>query len=211
MDRTEDLAAAKRLVDVPRETWGRLESLVAALDRWQAKTNLVSPATLPVIWTRHVADSLQLLRLAPSAPRTWLDMGSGGGFPGLVVAATLGSESEVHLVESNLKKAAFLREVARTLSAGTVIHAQRAEDVLGRTVASADVVSARALAPLVQLLGLAAPLLKTGALGLFPKGKEAEAELTQAQESWRFKASLHPSLTDPAACIVRIDGFEGPR
>ena len=211
MDRTEDLAAAKRLVDVPRETWGRLESLVAALDRWQAKTNLVSPATLPVIWTRHVADSLQLLRLAPSAPRTWLDMGSGGGFPGLVVAATLGSESEVHLVESNLKKAAFLREVARTLSARTVIHARRAEDVLGQSVTTANVVSARALAPLVQLLGLAAPLLKTGALGLFPKGKEAEAELTQAQESWRFKASLHPSLTDPAACIVRIDGFEGPR
>lgn len=184
---------------------------MAALDRWQAKTNLVSPATLPVIWTRHVADSLQLLRLAPSAPRTWLDMGSGGGFPGLVVAATLGPESQVHLVESNLKKAAFLREVARTLSARTVIHAQRAEDVLGQTVTTADVVSARALAPLVQLLGLAAPLLKTGALGLFPKGKEAEAELTQAQESWRFKASLHPSLTDPAACIVRIDGFEGPR
>ena len=184
---------------------------MAALDRWQAKTNLVSPSTLPVIWTRHVADSLQLLRLAPSGPRTWLDMGSGGGFPGLVVAATLGPESQVHLVESNLKKAAFLREVARTLSARTVVHAQRAEDVLGQTVTTADVVSARALAPLVQLLGLAAPLLKTGALGLFPKGKEAEAELTQAQESWRFKASLHPSLTDPAACIVRIDGFEGPR
>lgn len=211
MDRAADCAAAERLVDVPRETWARLEGLVQALDRWQAKTNLVSPATLPVIWTRHVTDSLQLLRFAPTPFNTWVDIGSGGGFPGLVIAAALGSQGEVHLVESNLKKAAFLREAARDLGGSVHVHSDRAEKVLGRTVTKADVISARALAPLAQLLDLASPLLKTGAIGLFPKGKEAEAELTEAQESWRFKASLHPSLTDPAACIVRIDAFEGPR
>ena len=211
MDRAEDRAAAERLVDVSRETWARLERLVEALDHWQAKTNLVSPATLPVIWTRHVADSLQLLRLAPAQVSAWVDIGSGGGFPGLVVAAALAPEGEVHLVESNLKKAAFLREAARGLGGSARVHADRAEKVLGRAVTEADVISARALAPLAQLLDLASPLLKTGAIGLFPKGKEAEAELTEAQESWRFKASLHPSLTDPAACIVRIDAFEGPR
>jgi 16S rRNA (guanine527-N7)-methyltransferase len=209
-EREADRRKAEQLVDVSRETWARLERLVETLDRWQAKTNLVSPATLPFVWTRHVADSLQLAGLAPRACATWVDLGAGGGFPALPIAAVR-TDCVVHLVESNAKKAAFLREAARAMGAGAVVHAARAEEIAGRTVPEAQVVSARALAPLHVLIELAAPLLKTGAIGLFPKGREAATELTVAEESWRFKASLHQSLTDPEARIVRIEQFEGRR
>ena len=206
--RAADRAAAERLIDVSRETRARFETLVSLLDRWQAKTNLVAPNTLAQVWTRHVADSAQLVALAPAGCRTWVDIGSGGGFPGLIAAAMLAGSATFHLVESNGKKAAFLREAARAMGAPATVHAARVEQVLGTL--SADVVSARALAPLGDLVGLAAPLLKTGATGLFPKGREASAELTQAAESWKFTASLHPSLTDEDARIVRVEAFEGP-
>ena len=204
--RVRDREAAERIVDVSRETWARLERLVAALDRWQKTVNLVAPATLPEVWTRHIADSTQLVACAPGQPKTWVDLGSGAGFPGLVVAAML-DECAVHLVESTAKKAAFLREAARAMGVAVTIHATRAEQAVAAL--HADVVSARALAPLVDLLGLTEPLLKSGAIGLFPKGREAAHELTRAQECWRFTASLRPSLTDPEARIVRIDRFEG--
>jgi 16S rRNA (guanine527-N7)-methyltransferase len=205
--RSDDRKAAERLVNVSRETWVRFERLVAALDRWQPAINLVAPATLPQIWTRHVADSAQLVALAPARPRSWVDLGSGGGFPGLVIAAIVAADCEVHLVESTAKKAAFLREAARAMGVTVTVHAARVEPVAANL--RADVVSARALAPLADLLRLAEPLLKTGASGLFPKGREAAAELTEARKCWRFSASLHPSLTDPEARIVRIDRFEG--
>lgn len=217
LDRSADRAAAGRLVTVSRETSARLDALVALLDRWQVKTNLVSPATLPEIWTRHIADSLQLIALvdrpAPTKaePRVWVDVGSGGGFPALPVAAALGELCRMHLVESNAKKASFLREAARAMGVTAQVHLARAEAVAGPVIAKADVVSARALAPLAALLGLVAPLLKTGAIGLFPKGRDASAELTEAHESWKFEATLHQSLTDPEARIVRIDRFDGPR
>ncbi len=203
-------AEAERLVDVSRETWDRLDRLVAALERWQSTTNLVAPDTLAQVWTRHVADSLQLLPLAPRA-EVWVDLGSGGGFPGLVVAAALAGRTAVHLLESNAKKAAFLREAARLMDVPVVVRAERAEAVLARDPPVAEVVSARALAPLDRLLGLAAPLLKTGAVGLFPKGREASAELTRARESWRFEATLHPSVTEAEARVVRVERFDGPR
>ncbi len=206
--RAADRAAAERLVDVSRETWARLDTLVTTLDRWQAKTNLVAPNTLDEIWTRHIADSAQLVALAPPEPARWVDIGSGGGFPGLVVAAILSGTTDIHLVESNGKKAAFLREASRAMGVSANIHAERAEAALAGL--SADVVTARALAPLTALLGIAAPLLKTGAVGLFPKGREASAELTEAEKSWRFRASFHPSLTDEIARIVRVEAFEGP-
>ncbi|MFD1703221.1 16S rRNA (guanine(527)-N(7))-methyltransferase RsmG [Methylopila henanensis] len=205
--RGTDRAAAERLVDVSRETWTRWEALVAALDKWQATMNLVAPNTLATVWTRHVADGAQLLPLAPQDARMWVDLGSGGGFPGLVVAAALAGRTQVHLVESNLKKAAFLREAARTMDVAVTVHAARAEAVLGPVVPRADVVSARALAPLADLIAMAAPLLKTGAVGLFPKGEKAEAELTAAAKSWNINASFHPSLTEPDARIVRVDGL----
>ncbi|GLK81584.1 16S rRNA (guanine(527)-N(7))-methyltransferase RsmG [Methylopila turkensis] len=205
--RRADRAAAERLVHVSRETWARWEALVAALDKWQATTNLVAPTTLATVWTRHVADGAQLLPLAPQDCQTWVDLGSGGGFPGLVVAAALAGRTQVHLVESNLKKAAFLREAARAMDVAVTVHAARADAVLGSVVTRADVVSARALAPLADLVAMAAPLLKTGAVGLFPKGAKAEAELTAAAKSWNINASFHPSLTEPDARIVRVDGL----
>lgn len=207
--RAADKATAKLLIDVSRETWARLEQLVATLDRWQAVTNLVAPSTLETVWTRHVADSAQLIALAPKAPTAWVDLGSGAGFPGLVVTAMLAGKTEVHLVESNGKKAAFLREAARHMGVRVTVHAARAEQAIAGL--SAGVVSARALAALPELVALAEPLLKTGAIGLFPKGREAASELTVTQKSWRFSGSLHPSLTDPDASIVRVDGFKGRR
>lgn len=208
--RAADRREAERLiVDVSRETWRRLDALVETLDRWQARINLIAPSTLARVWTRHVVDSLQLARLAPADAKVWVDIGSGAGFPGLVIAASFGSAMDVHLVESNLKKAAFLREAARAMGLSVTVHAARAEKALAG-LAGADVISARAVASLSDLVGHAAPLLKTGAIGLFPKGKEAAAELTRATECWRFSASLHPSLTDPEARIIRVDRFEGP-
>lgn len=206
--RDDDRRAAKKLIDVSRETWARLDILVATLDRWQPRINLVSPASLEAVWTRHVADSAQIAALAPDAAASWVDLGSGAGFPGLVVAA-LRPRCKVHLVDSNQKKAAFLREAARAMGVDVAVHAVRAEQAIGGAAAGCDVVSARALAPLDDLLGLAAPLLKTGAIGLFPKGQDASAELTAAMKRWRFNASLHPSLTEPDARIVRVDSFEG--
>lgn len=215
--RDADRKAVREQFNVSRETMARLDVLVATLDRWQAKTNLVSPATLPEIWTRHVADSLQLIAIAgvsygkgtASEPIVWADLGSGGGFPALPVAAVLGSSCAMHLVESNAKKAAFLREAARAMGVSATVHGERSGSVVGKTLVSADVVSARALASLESLLGLAEPLLKTGAIGLFPKGRDALTELTEAQKSWKFEASLHPSLTDAEARIVRVERLDG--
>ena len=209
--RAADRAAAERLMDVSRETWERLDALVAALDRWQAKTNLVAPTTLAQVWTRHVADSAQLVELAPRDAKIWVDIGAGGGFPGLVVAALLAGRTEVHLVESNLKKAAFLREAARAMGLTVTVHGVRAEAALGSAIPRADVVSARALASLSELLRLTAPLLKTGAVGLFPKGEKAADELTEAQESWNINASFHSSRTDPAASVIRVEGLSDKR
>jgi 16S rRNA (guanine527-N7)-methyltransferase len=207
--RRSDRAAAERLIGVSRETWLRFDRHVEALDKWQRTTNLVAPDTLPHVWTRHVADSAQLVALAPEKPMRWVDFGSGAGFPGLVAAAMIG-DGAVTLVESNLKKAAFLREAARAMGVAVSVIPDRAENVLAGP-AGADIVSARAVAPLPDLLRLAAPLLTKGAIGLFPKGREASRELTEAAECWRFEATLHPSLTDPDATILRIHSFAGPR
>jgi 16S rRNA (guanine527-N7)-methyltransferase len=190
--------------DVSRETFARLEVLVAELVRWQRVKNLVGSATLAEVWTRHVADSLQLLDLAPKA-RTWLDLGSGAGFPGLVLAiAGLERGLSVHLVESNGRKCAFLREVARLAGVSVTIYPVRLETVIPAFVGKADVVSARALAPLAQLTAWTEPLLKTGTIGLFPKGREALAELTESRKSVTFAAEILPSRTDSEARIIRI-------
>jgi 16S rRNA (guanine527-N7)-methyltransferase len=202
-----DRARAVALVGstVSRETWARLDGLVALLLKWQAATNLIAPSTLSEIWTRHVADSAQLLRIVPNA-RAWVDLGSGGGFPGLVIACAMADhpDAKIDLVESNQKKSAFLREVARILSVPAIVHARRIEDFVGATTQSFDVVTARALAPLDRLMDYAGPLLKTGAIGLFPKGQDAESELTAASKSWTMDAQLVPSVTDPQARIVIV-------
>jgi len=203
----DDQSKAHALVGdlVSRETWERLGRYVELLTRRQQTLNLIAASTLPHIWMRHVADSLQLLPLAPGA-RKWLDFGSGAGFPGLVIACALAETAgaEVHLVESTLKKAAFLRDVVEALSLPALVHAQRIEDFTRGNTARFDIVTARAVAPLDRLLSYAFPLLKTGAAGLFPKGQDVAAELTQASKSWSIEADLIPSKTDPQARIVRV-------
>jgi 16S rRNA (guanine527-N7)-methyltransferase len=200
-----DRARALALIPVSRETTARLDRFVAVLLRWQATTNLVASSTLPRLWTRHVADSLQLVALAPDA-RVWVDLGAGGGFPGLVIACALADVPGacVHLVESNRKKAAFLREAARAASAPAIVHALRIEDFVARFAGPVDVVTARALAPLEMLLAHAHPLLEKGAKALFLKGQDVEAELTAASKYWNIDAVLIPSKTSPHGRIVVI-------
>jgi 16S rRNA (guanine527-N7)-methyltransferase len=195
-------------LNVSRETFEKLKLLEGELRRWQAIKNLVGPATLDRIWDRHIVDSLQLLDLAPDA-KTWLDLGAGAGFPGLVLAIT-GVERglQVHLVESNSRKCAFLRHIARLTGASSKVHEARLETVVPGFVGKADVVSARALASLPMLLDWTEPLLKAGTIGLFPKGRDAEIELTEARKKWTFEAEILPSLTDPDARILRITSIE---
>jgi 16S rRNA (guanine527-N7)-methyltransferase len=201
----KDRERALALTPVSRETLARLDRFVALLQQWQRTTNLIAPSTVAELWTRHVADSLQLLPLAPAA-RRWIDLGSGGGFPGIAVACALADApgTAVHLVESNAKKAAFLRQAAAVSGAPALVHNMRIEEFAGALAEPVDVVTARALAPLPELLDLVAPLLKTGAQALFPKGQDVEAELTRASKYWNIEATLVPSKTNPRARIVVV-------
>jgi 16S rRNA (guanine527-N7)-methyltransferase len=201
-DLAADRARGLALTPVSRETEARLDRFVALLLQWQQHTNLIAPSTEPTIWTRHIADSLQLLDLAPHA-KIWVDLGSGAGFPGLVVACALADTPgvQIHLVESIGKKATFLREAARVCDAPAIVHAERIADFV-KHGPHIDVVTARALAPLNKLLREASPLLKTGATGLFPKGQDVAAELTEAAKCWKIQMTLVPSRTDPKAKIV---------
>ena len=204
-----DKAAALALTPVSRETEARLDRYVALLLEWQAKTNLVAPSTLSNLWTRHISDSLQILSLAPSA-KTWADLGSGGGFPGVVLACVLAEipGANVHLVERNAKKAAFLREALRVTSARGTVHLADIGDSVDRITGPVDCVTARALAPLHQLIGFAAPLVGQGAKALFLKGQDVEAELTEATKYWNIEPQLHPSRTGGHGWIVELDRIE---
>ncbi|WP_210496322.1 16S rRNA (guanine(527)-N(7))-methyltransferase RsmG [Microvirga antarctica] len=196
------------LHNVSRETRDRLQLLESELRRWQAIKNLVGPGTLDDIWNRHIVDSLQLLALQPRAT-TWLDLGSGAGFPGLVLAIAGRDQGlKVDLVERNSRKCAFLRHVARLTDAPAVIHEARLEAVIPGFVGRVEVVSARALASLTDLLAATEPLLKTGTIGLFPKGRDVDAELTLASRSWKFDQEILPSRTDSDARILRITSIE---
>jgi 16S rRNA (guanine527-N7)-methyltransferase len=209
LDLSADRERALTLVPVSRETLPRLDRFVELLIAWQAHTNLVARSTMPTLWTRHIADSLQLVGLAPGA-NVWADLGSGGGFPGLVIACALAETegAQVHLVESIGKKATFLREAVRLTGAPAIIHAQRVEDFVDKAPESLDVVTARALAPLPELLTMAYPLLKTGALGLFPKGQDVAVELTEAAKYWKIQSSLIQSRTDSKGQVVIVRGIE---
>ena len=204
-DLAADKADALKLTPVSRETLARLETFVGLLLQWQKTTNLISPTTIPNLWTRHVADSLQLLDLAPTA-KSWVDFGSGGGFPGVPVACVLADRpgATVHLVESNGKKAAFLREAIRVTGIPAVVHAERIEDCGDSFGDKVDVVSARALAPLKILCDQAFALIDRGAVGLFPKGQDVAAELTEAAKYWRIEAETVPSRTGADGCIVAV-------
>src|SRR5271166_1273795 len=162
---TADRRAALRLVPVSRETERRLASYVDLLIKWRRSTNLVSTSTLASIWTRHVADSAQLLALAPSAKR-WIDMGTGAGFPGLVIAIQLADVpgAVVHCIESDRRKCAFLREAVRATGAAATIHPERVEAIEPSSLEPVDAVTARAFAPLPPTLKLARPWIMRGAV-----------------------------------------------
>ncbi|MDX2157820.1 MAG: 16S rRNA (guanine(527)-N(7))-methyltransferase RsmG [Hyphomicrobiaceae bacterium] len=208
----EDFAAA---FPVSRDTLARLEVYATTLALWQKRINLVAPATLNDVWHRHIADSAQLLKLAPADARTWIDLGSGAGFPGLVVAILLADdparELRVTLVESDQRKCAFLAEVVRKAGLGPGLSVDilcaRIEAAATRArLATGDVVSARALAPLGRLLELASPLLGSGSTGLFPKGRSAESEIEEAKRVWQFAYDVVASRSDTEARIVRVRG-----
>jgi 16S rRNA (guanine527-N7)-methyltransferase len=207
-DLAADRAAALALVPVSRETEARLDRFVDVLTAWQSHTNLIAASTESTLWMRHIADSLQLIALAPNA-RSWADIGSGAGFPGLVIACTLVGTTGacVHLVESNQKKASFLREAVQATGAPAMVHAVRIDDFIKTTPDRFDIVTARALAPLPKLLTLTYPLLKRGPVGLFPKGQDVGTELTDAAKCWNMDAALVPSRTDPRARIIVLRGL----
>ncbi len=205
-DRAQDRARALKLVPVSRETEALLDRFVELFLRWQHAVQLVSASSLPNIWTRHIADSLQLLDLAPGA-KIWADLGSGGGFPGAVIALALKKTpgAKVHLIESDQRKSAFLREAVRTLELPAMIHVKRIEELAADALPDLSVVTARALAPMPELLEIAAPLLRNGAKGLFMKGANVDNELTAATKSWNIQSTIVPSRTDTEGRIVIVE------
>ena len=199
---TEGPAAFAEAIGATPAQLADLERYRVMLDDWNQRMNLIGPATMAVFWSRHALDSAQLIRLAPEA-RTWADLGSGAGLPGLVLAILLkGREgARVHLVESLTKRCRFLSAVVEELDLPATVHDARAEDVK----IAVEVVTARAVAALPKLLGFAEPYLKRGARGLFLKGQGAEAELAEARAAgWTLEASLIQSLSDPDGRIVDI-------
>jgi 16S rRNA (guanine527-N7)-methyltransferase len=195
---------------VSRETLERLKTYESLLQQWQKTINLVAPSTLDQIWGRHFADSAQIVSLAPPEPRTWVDLGSGGGFPGLVAAILLAGrpdaqKTKVTLVESDSRKAAFLRETARQVAVAVDILPLRIEAAATRaSLRAADAVSARALAPMPRLLALAHPFYAEQTVGLFLKGRETARELQAAENEWKFDVALVPSLTDPESRVAVV-------
>lgn len=203
-----DADALARQLDVSRETIRRLQVYVALLEKWNPKINLVSSSTLSDVWARHIMDSAQLLAHAPVDARTWVDLGSGGGFPGAVIAILAVErrpDLSVTLIEADQRKAAFLRTVGREAGVTMKVIAARIEEV---DPLMADVVSARALAPLTSLLDHAARHSAPGGVALFLKGARAEQEVQTALEAWRFGCEMYPSKTDKDAVILKIGGIE---
>lgn len=199
--------AFARRFGVPRETLDRLKLHAELLGEWQPAINLVAPSTLPELWHRHMADSAQLVEEVPFEARTLIDLGSGAGFPGLVLAIMLADRPrlKVTLIESDQRKSAFLREVARQTAIPVDILSTRIETAETQSkVGTGDVVTARALAPLERLLGWCRPYWAPGTVGLFLKGRDVQAELNEAGTRWLFDVALRPSLTEPDARIVIV-------
>ncbi len=197
MIKVETADDLRRYFNVSRETMIRLERYEALLGRWQKKVNLVSDATLSQFWSRHVEDSVQLLNIVSEKAKKWIDLGSGGGFPALVIAQFWAEQEdkEIHLVESDARKCAFLRMVARETGVKVKIHEMRIEGVIKEVDnIKFDVISARALAPLNKLLGLSAPLFCKNTRAFFLKGKRWQEELTVAKQYWKVDYELVNSM-----------------
>ena len=196
---TEDEARAwvERTFDVPRGTMARLDAFAALLRAEADRQNLISKSTLDDIWSRHIADSAQLLRFTPSPRAPWIDLGTGAGFPGLIVAAL--HDGPVTLVEERRLRVRFLEQAAECLAVRPEILGTRIEHVPPRAY---DVISARAFAPLPKLLALATGFSTAKTLWLLPKGRNAASELEALDPSWQGDFRLEPSLTDPDAAII---------
>ncbi len=195
-----DAAGFAAATGAPAQQVERLAAYLELLRRWQARINLVGASTLADAWRRHVLDSAQLVPLLPASARSLVDLGSGAGFPGLVIAIL--TDVPVTLVESDVRKAAFLAEAARLTATRVAIRIGRAESLAPQP---ADVVTARALAPLPQLLQYAVKWLAPNGICLFPKGRSVAAELTDAGRNWKMRTALLPSQTDSEAVILQID------
>jgi 16S rRNA (guanine527-N7)-methyltransferase len=192
-----------RQFNVSRESLDRLIKYGQLLASWQERINLVGRSTASDIWQRHITDALQLILLFEKPLPRIADLGSGAGIPGLILA--IARPLEAHLFESNLKKAAFLREAVRLTGAAAHIHAVRIEDADTLAPAiKADIVTARALAPLPKLLAYAQPFFAQGAAGLFHKGQDVDAELSETAKSWSLNVVKHPSMTDSRGCILEV-------
>ncbi len=191
-------------LNVSRETFDRLKLYEGLLQKWNPAINLVSKATLGDLWRRHFVDSAQVYKIAPAEPHHWADLGSGGGFPGAVVAilaAEKSPETHVTLVESDQRKATFLRTVAISLGLNLTVRSERIEKTQRL---NADVLSARALAPLDVLLGFAHQHLRADGRALFLKGAQYKEELAKAEKTWQFSYKELPSQTDPSAVVLSI-------
>lgn len=182
----------------------RLDRYVALLEKWQGAINLVARSTIAEVWDRHIADSLQLTAHLGDQAETLVDLGSGAGFPGLVLAIARPALA-VHLVESDQRKAEFLRHVSRETATPVTVWGRRIADVAA-TGLKADVVTARALAPLDQLIDISEPFCHENTVRLFPKGQSVEAELTRLDPSKTIRIATLPSVTAASAAIVRIEG-----
>jgi 16S rRNA (guanine527-N7)-methyltransferase len=202
MTESGELAVAG--LNVSRETFADLKALEALVRRWNPAINLVGKASLGNLWHRHIADSAQIFAYCPPSARHWVDIGSGGGFPGLVVAI-LAREPvpalQVTLVESDQRKATFLRQAAQALGRDVTVLSERAEVVPGL---AADVISARALAPLAELLSIAHRHLRLDGVALFPKGARHAEEIVDARKTWNFEVEMQPSQSDPDAAVLVI-------
>ncbi|NBX03181.1 MAG: 16S rRNA (guanine(527)-N(7))-methyltransferase RsmG [Alphaproteobacteria bacterium] len=189
--------------DVSREAFGKLSDYHDLLVKWQAKVNLVSPETLKNAWQRHFLDSLQLIKLLPkNLSGSIFDLGSGAGFPGLVISIVTGRE--VNLIESDMKKCIFMKEAARITGARVRVHTCRIEDY---SAEKASVITSRALADLSLLLSLSQKIVSRETICLFPKGKNYAMELDQAKREWSFDCIVHPSITDPSGVILEISNI----
>ena len=209
---TEGAARAIDALGVSRETAARLDLYAAHLRKWNRAINLIGPSTLDTLWTRHILDSGQLWPLAPAGARSWLDLGAGAGLPALIIAI-LAMERRPDLavtaIESDARKCAFLRDAARAVEAPLTVVTARIEAAAAAD--EHDVISARALAPLPHLLALADRFRAPGAVFLFPKGRTARSELTEARKSWHMEVETLPSVTDPSAAILRITNLRAAR
>lgn len=205
---TDDFEALRTIVPVSRETHAQLVRFTALVERWSKGVNLVSASTLPDLWTRHVLDSAQLYALNPG-PCRWIDLGSGGGFPGVVLAVLLDGANGGHvdLVESSARKGAFLRRALVETGARGRVHVMRVE-AAAKVLTGHEAVSARAFAGLDTLLGLAWPWIAAGATGYFHKGRNYRRELDRARSRWAFDLLEHPSRIGDGSVILRVSNLK---